>query len=42
LKQFLPSFEYITIDQSIKDVCRELLKRKQAAISGQQFAVHGQ
>jgi len=42
LKQFLPSFEYITIDQSIKDVCRELLKRKQAIISGQQFAVHGQ
>jgi len=42
LKQFLPSFEYITIEQSIKDVCRELLKRKQATISGQQFAVHGQ
>ena len=42
LKKYLPSFEYITIEESIKDVCRELLKRKQASISGQQFAVHGQ
>jgi nucleoside-diphosphate-sugar epimerase len=42
LKEFLPSFEYITIEQSIKDVCRELLKRRQTSVSGQQFAVHGQ
>ena len=25
LKKFLPSFQYIPIDQSIRDVCRELL-----------------
>ena len=42
LKKFLPTFQYITIEESIKDVCRELLKRKQDTISGQQFAVHGQ
>ncbi len=27
LKKFLPSFEYIPVDQSIKEVCRELLER---------------
>ena len=27
LKKFLPSFQYTPIDQSIKDVCKELLKR---------------
>jgi nucleoside-diphosphate-sugar epimerase len=41
LKKFLPSFQYIPIEESIRDVCRELLKRNQAVITGQQFAVHG-
>jgi len=27
MKKFLPSFQYTPIDQSIKDVCKELLKR---------------
>ena len=42
LKKFLPTFEYISIEESIKDVCRQLLKRKHGSITGQQFAVHGQ
>lgn len=41
LKRFLPGFEYIPIEQSIKDTCTQLLKRNQAFISGQQFAVDG-
>ena len=41
LRKLLPGFRYIPIEQSIKDVCRELLKRNEAPITGQKFAVHG-
>ncbi|HYJ38847.1 MAG TPA: NAD-dependent epimerase/dehydratase family protein [Chitinophagaceae bacterium] len=41
LKKFLPGFKYIPVEQSIKDVCSEFLKRIQAPISGQKFAIDG-
>jgi hypothetical protein len=38
LKKFLPSFQYLPIDQSVKDVCNELLNKHSLLLPESNFS----